>query len=65
MTWALSLLMALMLAVVGCVVAGLVVMTRGGNINARWGNRLMRWRIWAQGLVIGLLFLLFLLAGKP
>ena len=39
------------LATVG---AGLVVMSRGGEVNRRWGNRLMRYRVYAQTIAIGM-----------
>ena len=40
---------------------GLVSMTRGGEFNARWGNRLMRARVVAQGAALGLIALWFVL----
>lgn len=36
-------------AVLASLFAGLVSMARGGAVNARWGNRLMRARVVAQG----------------
>ena len=41
--------------------SGVVVMTRGGEFNRKWGNKLMRARIAMQALAIALLFALFLL----
>ncbi len=45
---------------VGALVAGVVVMARGGSFNARWGNKLMRLRIVAQGAAVALLAVLAL-----
>lgn len=47
-----------MLAVVGVLFAGVVSMARGGEFNARWGNRLMRWRVALQAVAVGLALLL-------
>ena len=48
--------LAVALAVtVGALVAGVVAMARGGDCNARWGNKLMRLRIIAQGAAVALL----------
>ena len=49
-----------LLVTLGILFAGLIVMSRGGAVNARWGNRLMRWRVLAQGATI-VLFLIMLL----
>ncbi len=38
--------------------AGVVAMARGGGFNARWGNKLMRLRIIAQGAAVALLAVL-------
>jgi hypothetical protein len=46
-----------MLAVVVVLFAGIVSMARGGDFNARWGNRLMRWRVTLQAVAIGVLLL--------
>ena len=43
---------------VGALVAGVVAMARGGSFNARWGNKLMRLRIVAQGEAVALLAVL-------
>ena len=51
--------LAVALAVtVGALVAGVVAMARGGSFNARWGNKLMRLRIVAQGAAVALLAVL-------
>ncbi len=38
--------------------AGVVSMARGGNFNARWGNKLMRLRVIVQGAAVALLAVL-------
>ncbi len=55
----LMVLIGIALAVtVGALVAGVVAMARGGSFNARWGNKLMRLRIVAQGAAVALLAVL-------
>ncbi len=55
----LMVLLGIALAVtVGALVAGVVAMARGGSFNARWGNKLMRLRIVAQGAAVVLLAVL-------
>ncbi len=44
-----------MVATLGVLVLGLVSMVKGGEFNAKYGNKLMRARVWVQG--IALLFL--------
>ena len=46
-----------MFSALGIVVAGLVLMSRGGETNKRWGNRLMRYRVYAQMFAISMLAL--------
>jgi len=41
-----------MVAVVGVLLTGLFSMARGGSFNAKYGNKLMQWRIWLQGIAI-------------
>ncbi len=58
----LSTLVAIALAAtLAVLLAGVVVMTRGGAVNRRWGNRLMRARLAMQALAIVLLFALFMI----
>ncbi len=47
-----------LVATVGALVAGVVSMARGGGFDARWGNKLMRLRIIAQGAAVALLAVL-------
>ncbi len=49
------------IALVGTVVvlfAGVISMARGGDFNARWGNKLMRLRVLVQGAAVALLAVL-------
>lgn len=57
------LLIAAMLAVLGTLAIGLFSMARGGEFNARYGNRLMRLRVWLQALAL-VLFVLAMLSAK-
>ncbi len=47
-----------LVATVAALVAGVVAMARGGSFDARWGNKLMRLRIVAQGAAVALLAVL-------
>lgn len=60
MIYLLFLFMGLTLLVL---VAGLIVMIKGGKLNEKWGNKLMFLRVTAQAIAIGLLGLIFLM-GK-
>ena len=55
---------ALMLATFGVLMAGVVLMGLGGSINTRYGNRLMVTRVSLQGLVLLMLALLFFVGNK-
>lgn len=46
-------------AVLATLFTGLVSMTRGGDFNARYGNKLMRLRVLLQAVTIALLMLYF------
>lgn len=50
-------------AVVIVLITGVVGMARGGDFNAKYGNKLMRWRVILQGLAI-VLFLLFVVTAS-
>lgn len=52
-----------LLVTVGILVAGLVTMEEGGELDARWSTKLMSARVGAQAVVV-LLLLLALLLGK-
>ncbi|MFV3078104.1 twin transmembrane helix small protein [Niveispirillum fermenti] len=49
-----------MIATLAVLVIGLFAMARGGEFNARYGNRLMWWRIRLQVAAILLFILVFL-----
>ncbi len=46
-----------MLAVVAVLFTGIVSMVRGGEFNAKWSNKLMRWRVALQAVALVLLLL--------
>lgn len=52
-------IVALMLATFGVLMAGIALMGIGGATNARYGNKLMVARVSLQGLVLLMLALLF------
>ncbi len=59
LTVLLKVLIGIALAVtLGALVVGVVAMARGGSFNDRWGNKLMRLRIVAQGAAVALLAVL-------
>ncbi len=66
MEWLFVLLTGLLKVLVGIALvvtvvalfAGVVSMARGGSFNARWGNKLMRLRVVAQGAAVALLAVL-------
>ena len=41
-----------MIAVLAVMVAGMVSMTKGGEFNKKYGNKLMRARVYLQGLAL-------------
>jgi len=58
------LLIVAMVATLGVLFAGLIVMARGGEVNRKYGNVLMRWRVVLQFSALVLLALIMLAAGK-
>lgn len=58
------LLIVALVATVGALFAGLVVMARGGATNKKYGNVLMRWRVILQFTALVLLGLIMLVLGK-
>jgi hypothetical protein len=54
----------LLLAIVGVLIAGVVLMGIGGKANAKYGNKLMVARVSLQGFVILLLAILFMTGKK-
>lgn len=61
--FAVALVIIAMLTTLGVLFAGLITMARGGEVNRKHGNRLMRWRVIAQGTAI-LIFALAMLIAK-
>ncbi len=53
----------IVLALIGVVIPlglGMVGLARGGEFNARNGNRFMRWRVTMQAVAVGMLFIGFM-----
>ena len=48
---------ASLLTVLATLGLGLYGFTRGGELNSRWGNRLMGWRVKAQAVAVAVLML--------
>ena len=58
-TFVLILAIICMLLVVASLLTGIVGMAKGGAFNEKWGNKLMRSRVFFQVLAVGLLLLYF------
>ena len=56
------LLAVVLIAVVAVLFTGVISMSRGGEFEDRWGNRLMRFRVVLQGVAVAILLVLGLLA---
>lgn len=59
-TFGIILLLVLLAAVVGTLVAGTVIMARGGEANKKYSNKLMTARVALQGAALGVAVLLLL-----
>ena len=57
-------LLAVMLAVVLVLMAGILLMARGGEVNQKYGNKLMVMRVSLQGLALLVLGVLFFMKGS-
>jgi hypothetical protein len=57
-------LLIAMLITAGVLATGIIGMARGGEFNAKYGNKLMRARIIAQGVALAI-FALAVLVGDP
>lgn len=57
------LIVVAMLITLGVLFTGLIAMARGGEFNRKYGNKLMRYRVIAQGVAI-LLFGLAVMIGS-
>jgi len=53
----------LMLALVGVLVSGIVLMGIGGKANAKYSNKLMVARVWLQALVLLALAAMFMVGA--
>jgi hypothetical protein len=53
-----------MVAVVGVLITGIVLMNKGGEANKKYGNRLMQARVMLQGLAIGFFILAMMTNGQ-
>ncbi len=54
----------LLIALVGVLVSGVVLMGVGGKTNERLGNKLMIARVWLQALILLTLAAMFMSGGK-
>lgn len=53
-----------MVAVVGVLITGIVLMNKGGEANKKYGNRLMQARVILQGVAIGFFILAMMTNGQ-
>lgn len=51
-------------ATVGVLFTGIFVMSRGGEANRRYGNKLMRLRVLCQGIALALFALMLVTGGQ-
>lgn len=63
-TFVIILMIIAMVTTLVVLFTGLISFARGGSFNAKHGNKLMRWRVLAQGIAIGLFLLAVLLKGS-
>ncbi|MBN9542746.1 MAG: twin transmembrane helix small protein [Alphaproteobacteria bacterium] len=59
----LVLFVAMLLTLIA-LIAGIVLMARGGKINQKYSNKLMTMRVVLQGLAIAIVAIIFLVAKK-
>lgn len=59
----LVLLLIAMIAVVGILIFGLIAMAKGGDFNAKYGNKMMRWRVAVQAFAV-ILIVIFVIAAS-
>lgn len=60
-----AVLLALALgAVIIILVFGIIAMSRGGEFNQKYGNKLMRWRVAIQALAVVLVLLFVFVASQ-
>ncbi len=58
------LLIILIFAVLAVLIAGIMLMGKGGKANFKYGNKLMMARVSLQGLVLVVLAMMYLFAAK-
>ena len=56
------LLVILMVATAAVLLAGVVVMVRGGKTNEKYANKMMTWRVMPQGGALAMLGILYLVS---
>ena len=56
------LILIALLLTTSILISGLIVMFKGGGLNKKYGNMLMRWRIFAQGITVLLLGIVYFMA---
>ena len=64
MIWQYILLMLSMMAVLGVLLWGILTMARGGEYNAKWSNKIMRYRVLLQGIALVIFIVVLLMAGR-
>ena len=64
MTWQVIMVVIAILAVLSVLFWGLITMARGGEINLRRSNMLMRWRVGLQALAIAIIVIMVLFGGQ-
>lgn len=63
MSIAVTILIILLLAVFMVMVAGVVLMGKGGEKNKKYANKFMMARVWFQGLALVMIAVIYFLAG--
>lgn len=58
------LLPLMLLVVLGILIAGIVVMAKGGDTSRKYSNKLMQARVLAQFVAVIVIVLLFILSGR-
>jgi len=64
MAWQYIVLGLSMLAVAMVLFWGVITMARGGEYNAKWSNKIMRYRIVLQGIAILIFVVILTLASR-
>ena len=63
MAWQIIVLLLALLALVAVLFWGIITMARGGEYNARWSNKIMRYRVVMQGIALLIFIVILLMAG--